>query len=143
MPQREWKSWMQALGQTIRSARWLTGLTQAELAGLAGVSQGALSRLESARGMFAPLVVVLRVLSALRRPIAALPPEEVTPDVRHLVQMTAASATGATSEPDSGLATLLALYREMSATERERFVRVAEATATAIVAGREGAHPEP
>lgn len=50
VPEREWKLWMRELGAAIRRGRELLGLSQHQLATMAGISQGAVSRLESAVG---------------------------------------------------------------------------------------------
>ena len=41
-----WVEWMRALGRRARHVREFLGLTQDELGRMAGVSQGAISRLE-------------------------------------------------------------------------------------------------
>lgn len=133
MPQRDWAPWMRALGVSIRHARELTGLTQRELATVAGISQGALSRLEAARGLSTPLLVVVRVVSALRRPLTALPIHYVPEDVRWLLALSATGAQGATSDLEAGLRSLLTLYCAMDPLERAEFVRVAEAVGNALV----------
>ncbi len=133
MPHREWKVWMQGLGSAIRRARELAGISQAELAHLAGVSQGAVSRLESARGLSTPLVGVLRVLAALRAPLATMPRSELPQDMGALVDLTAAGSHASGSDLDTGLVALMDWYRAMKPSQRALFLRVASATATAIL----------
>src|SRR5262249_33175010 len=53
--------WMRSLGRQIRRTREFLHLSQETLAATAGISQGAMSRLETGRGIGTPLVVVLRV----------------------------------------------------------------------------------
>lgn len=139
MPERDWKEWMVDLGQTLRRARELAGLTQAELATHAGISQGGLSRLEQGTGTFAPLVVVLRVLSALRTCLSALPRTHLTGDVSRLLDLPAIDVSRSTdmSEPDMELRRLLEAYRMLSASERAHLVRVATITASALRAKRD------
>src|SRR4029450_1339518 len=59
------RPWVLDLGQQIRRLRELVGLSQQELAQLARVSQGAVSRLESARGLATPLLIVVKINLAL------------------------------------------------------------------------------
>jgi len=61
----DWRRWMTKLGTEVRGLRHALGLTQEELAALAGVSQGAVSRLETGRALATPLLVVVRVHLAL------------------------------------------------------------------------------
>lgn len=56
---------MQSLGIHVRRTRELLGLTQGQLAGLAGTSQAAVSRLEIGGALGTPYLVVLAVQSAL------------------------------------------------------------------------------
>jgi transcriptional regulator with XRE-family HTH domain len=136
MPQREWKLWMRGLGGAIRRARALAGISQAELAHLAGVSQGAVSRLESARGLSTPLVGVLRVLAALRGPLVTVPRSELPQDLGLLLDLTASGSQGAATGLDAGLLALMESYRAMKPTQRALFLRVASATAEAILDAR-------
>jgi transcriptional regulator with XRE-family HTH domain len=133
MPQREWKLWMQGLGSAIRRARELAGISQAELAQVAGVSQGAVSRLESARGLSTPLVGVLRVLAALRAPFGTIPRSELPQDLGLLLDLTAAGSKGSGTDLDTGLVALMEWYRAMKPPQRALFLRVASATANAIL----------
>jgi transcriptional regulator with XRE-family HTH domain len=141
MPQREWKLWMQGLGSAIRRARELAGISQAELAHLAGVSQGAVSRLESARGLSTPLVGVLRVLAALRAPLGTMPRSELPQDLGALIDLTASGSQGSGSDLDTGLVALMEWYRAMKPSQRALFLRVASAAAGAILDGPAVAQP--
>src|SRR5207247_8233855 len=77
----DWREWMRGLGRQLRRVREFLGLSQDQVAQLAGVSQGAVSRLEAGRGLATPLVVVLKVHLVLSRALRAfdpaLPDEEV------------------------------------------------------------------
>src|SRR5262245_49212375 len=62
----EWGEWMRAFGRQERRVREFLGLSQDQLARLAGVSQGAVSRLEAGRGLATPLLVVMKINLVLR-----------------------------------------------------------------------------
>ena len=64
-PPTDWRRWMGTLGTEVRGPRRALDLTQEELAALSGVSQGAISRLETGRALATPLLVVVRVYLAL------------------------------------------------------------------------------
>src|SRR5262249_11891184 len=72
--QGDWRTWRRALGRQERRVREFLGLSQQELARAAGVSQGAVSRLEAGRGLATPMLVILKINLALRRAIRTLDP---------------------------------------------------------------------
>src|SRR2546429_6620461 len=57
----DWREGMRDLGRQLRRVREFLGLSQDQVARLAGGSQGAVSRLEAGRGVPPPLMVVLKV----------------------------------------------------------------------------------
>src|SRR5215470_3326809 len=57
----DWPRWMRGLGRHTRRLREFLGLSQEQLARIAGVSQGAISRLEAGRGLATPLLVVMKI----------------------------------------------------------------------------------
>ena len=63
----DWKAWFQAVGREIGRLRRFLGLSQSEIARLAGVSQATVSRLEREPGRATPALVVLKVALALAR----------------------------------------------------------------------------
>lgn len=65
MQREDWHHWMQALGNRVRRARLFLRLSQAQVANMAGVSQGAMSRLEHGKGLETPMSVVLRLHGAI------------------------------------------------------------------------------
>src|SRR5438876_9317556 len=77
----DWREAMRGLGRQLRRVREFLGLSQDQVARLAGVSQGAVSRLEAGRGLATPMMVVLKVHRVLPRPPRgvdpAIPDEEV------------------------------------------------------------------
>lgn len=130
MAEPEWKSWFVNLGDTMRRARQLAGLTQAELANRAGASQGGISRLENGRGTCVPLICVLRVLGTLRSALESMPDGLLDDHVRRLLDLSRPRGTSAAM--DVGLSALLDTYRAMAPAERVAFVRVALVTANAL-----------
>ena len=69
----EWQAWMRSLGLQVRRVREFVGLSQEQVARTAGVSQGAVSRLEAGRGLGTPLLVILKVRLALTRALVRRP----------------------------------------------------------------------
>src|SRR5436309_2752394 len=65
---------MRELGRRLRRVREFLGLSQDQVARIAGVSQGAVSRLEAGRGLATPMLVVLKVQVVLGRAIGELDP---------------------------------------------------------------------
>ena len=84
----DWAQWMRELGSRIRHVREFVGLSQEQLARLAGVSQGAVSRLEAGRGLATPLLVLMKInvplVSALRR----LDPSILNDELRRMLEWT-------------------------------------------------------
>src|SRR5438132_13600801 len=78
----DWREWMRGLGRQLRRVREFLGLSQDQVAQLAGVSQGAVSRLEAGRGLATPLAVVLKVHLVLSRALRAFAPALPDEDVR-------------------------------------------------------------
>src|SRR5256886_16048036 len=70
----DWAQWMRELGSRIRHVREFVGLSQEQLARLAGVSQGAVSRLEAGRGLATPMLVILKINLALTHRLRAVDP---------------------------------------------------------------------
>src|SRR5439155_19909934 len=57
----DWAQWIRELGSRIRHVREFVGLSQEQLARLAGVSQLGVIRLEAGRGLATPLLVRLKL----------------------------------------------------------------------------------
>src|SRR5690242_2801711 len=78
----EWRTWMKELGDRARRMREFLGLSQDQLARLARVSQGAVSRFETGRGLSTPLIVALKIHAALAARLAQVDDEMLT-DAAH------------------------------------------------------------
>jgi transcriptional regulator with XRE-family HTH domain len=123
----EWRSWMRAVGREARLVREFLGLSQDKVSQLAGVSQGAVSRLESGRALATPMVVVLKVALALVAVLRTLDPDELNADVARLLsilnEVTAAwpasDAGGTSIGRDPDLDELVRLYRATPIAQRE------------------------
>ena len=63
----EWATWFRNLGRQTRALRELLGVSQNQLARVANVSQGAISRFERGAGLFTPAIVVFKLALALVR----------------------------------------------------------------------------
>jgi transcriptional regulator with XRE-family HTH domain len=81
---------MRGMGRYTRRLRELAGLSQEELARRARVSQGAVSRLESGRAVQTPLIVVMKINTAMRQALAALPRETWTKETVQIMNDVAA-----------------------------------------------------
>src|SRR5213593_3817122 len=122
----DWREWMRGLGRQLRRVREFLGLSQDQVARLAGVSQGAVSRLEAGRGLATPMVVVLKVHRVLTRALRAFDPAIPDEEVRAtlgLERLIAPPTDSGSREPlpitrDADLEMLVQLYRTLS--ERRR-----------------------
>jgi transcriptional regulator with XRE-family HTH domain len=132
---------MRELGRQIRRVREFLGLSQDQVARLAGVSQGAVSRLEAGRGLATPMLIVLKVHLVLARALSAFDPALLDDEIRGTLGlgglMAAAPPPG---EPESlpitrdrDLEEMVQLYRGLSERQRRTLVAVVRATATSLV----------
>ena len=135
-----WRAWMRELGRHKRRQREILGISQEQLAGISGVSQGAVSRLEAGRGLGTPLLVVLKIDLAMRAAFAGMDPELLSSETRRLVSE--ANWYG----PDAGngrldnlplfkepeLEELIKFYRKLPERQRGKLVAVVRATVTAL-----------
>jgi len=131
---------MRAFGRQARRIREFLGLSQEELARRAGVSQGAVSRLEAGRGLATPLLVVLKINIAVIHALRGYDPDLLTDELRRALDFQAVitppigdigfNATPVVS--DHHLERLIDLYRQIPERQRETFVSVVEVTAQAL-----------
>lgn len=108
----EWLRHIAMLGHVVQELRQMLGLSQQTLADRAGISQGAISRLESGEHPEVPLISVARVAQALSQ----LAPwvDGVLPRTQsalfELARDLPPSVTGKGEPPDPGLRRLLNAY---------------------------------
>lgn len=135
----DWRGWMRDFGLRVRRARDFLGLPQERLAKLAGVSQGAISRLETGHGMATPLVIVLKVQSALAGQLELLDANALDGDLRRTLDLVAVLATpGAaaveTVGEEPGIGRLVRLYRETPERHREALLTIVDAAVAGLKA---------
>ena len=68
------REWMGQVGFRLRHLRGALGLSQEQIARSAGVSQGAISRLERGLGVATPFMAVLRVVDAMASRLRGMDP---------------------------------------------------------------------
>ncbi len=79
-----WRKRLTELGADARQIRERLGLSQEQVARAAGVSQGAVSRFEQARGLSVPLVGMLRIHLVLAHAVKRLDPKTRTDEMKQL-----------------------------------------------------------
>jgi len=126
---RDWAGWMRGMGRYTRRLRVLTGLSQEQLARRAGVSQGAVSRLEAGRAVNAPLVVVMKINAAMREALRKLPPRVLSAESREIMGVPARGIPDMPDQfeslrvtEDAPLEELVHLYWRVPAALRPRVV---------------------
>lgn len=143
----DWSQWMRGLGANARRLREQIGLTQQQLADIAGVSQGAISRLELGVGLATPFLVVFRVHVALRDLFARLDPTMLSDEARKLLDLDlrlgdgddASRFTGMSMFADPSLTALLDVFRRIEPGRREQFLAVVESVAAAFTSAASAA----
>jgi transcriptional regulator with XRE-family HTH domain len=143
----DWQHWMQAFGAQQRRVREFLGLSQQELARRAGVSQGAVSRLETARGVATPMLVAMKISSTLASELRQLDPSILNADLCETLAMTnllppARDGRPQTDRPSGaarGVSELVALYQTIPEQNRAGLVSILKAAGTALAAGGAGA----
>jgi transcriptional regulator with XRE-family HTH domain len=138
----DWPRWMRALGRHKRQVREFLGLSQEQLARLAGVSQGAISRLEAGRGLATPLLVVVKINAALEQVVSRLNPALLSDEARRLIEaddhIVPSAESSFQSVPllkDAGLEEFIRLYHDLSDRQRRKLLGVIRATVAALADG--------
>ncbi len=101
------------MGRFTRRLRLLVGLSQADLALRAGVSQAAISRLEAGHTRNTPMRVNMRIHLAMRDALGKLPPGLLSGEIRRLMQV---PANG--TPQDELLGEAIALYSRLAPVRR-------------------------
>jgi transcriptional regulator with XRE-family HTH domain len=145
----DWREWMRAFGRQERRVREFLGFSQDQIARLAGVSQGAVSRLEAGRGLATPMLVVLKINLALRAALREVDPALLNDELRRVLTIderisppignVGFNALPITKDPI--LEELVRLYRGLPDRQRDTFLSVVRAAADALATGS-GDHAE-
>jgi transcriptional regulator with XRE-family HTH domain len=132
----DWAAWMRELGAQVLRVREFLGLSQEQLARIAGVSQGAISRLENGRGMATPLLVVIKICAALRDALAHMDQNLLSAEARLVIESGLQLPDPRRPFPnpthDPGVEELLRVYNRLSDRQREQLLAVLRATARAL-----------
>ncbi len=135
----DWRRWMRDFGLRVRRTRDFLGLPQEQLAKAAGVSQGAISRLETGHGMATPLVIVLKVQQALAGQLRQLDPSALDADLRRTIDLVALLAIpapgGVPDVPDEpAIGRLVRLFRDTPERHREALLTIVDAAVAGLKA---------
>ena len=137
----DWASWIKRLGRQARRVREFLGLSQEQVARVAGISQGAVSRFEGGRGLATPLLVVMKVNAALRSAVSAMTPDALSVDGRRLLDLEEpvpgqeeGEAPAIARDPE--LEELVRLFHDVPERQRQRLLAVMRAAANALGASR-------
>jgi transcriptional regulator with XRE-family HTH domain len=136
----DWAQWMRELGTRIRHVREFVGLSQEQLARLAGVSQGAVSRLEAGRGLATPLLVLMKINVPLVRALRRLDPSILNDELRRMLEWTRnvsppVGDMGYEVLPitgDPGLEELIRRYHDLPERQRRTFLSLMTAAAASL-----------
>lgn len=146
---KEWEQWMHGMGRYTRRLREFVGLSQEQLARVAGVSQGAVSRLEMGRAINAPLVVVLKINRAMRDALGRLDPKLLSREAREVMAIPARGIPGTEAGfdrlsvgVDPELTEIVRMYRRVHPRNRERLLILLRAAVRVLASdGAEDAKP--
>lgn len=107
---------------------------------MAGVSQGAISRLESGRGLATPLLVVVKIGGALQQALATVDQSMLSPEARRMIEEGfRLTPPGPSESPqdspltsDPALEEYVQLFHRVPDRRRGTFLAVVRATAKAV-----------
>ncbi len=135
-----WSDWLREVGQQNRRLREFLGLSQQDLASRAGVSQGALSRLEAGRGLATPLLVFMKVGLELRARLRELDPVILNEEMQRFLELehrvsppvdgVGFNATPVTKDPL--LEEVVRLYRQLPERQRVSYLSIMRAAAQGL-----------
>jgi transcriptional regulator with XRE-family HTH domain len=141
-----WREVIQLLAWHLRSLRNLLQLSQQQLATLAGVSQGAISRMEAGRCRDTPLVTYAKVAAAFCRELGPLR-DRLTPDVRLVLEfIERVLASEHRQEPlglfeDPTLQNLIGVYEQLPVPDRVAYAEIIETCGRWMLARLAGGRP--
>ena len=136
----DWPEWTRAHGQQVRRLRQFLGWSQEQLAQQAGVSQGAVSRLEAGRGRATPMLVVMKITLAIVRELRTMDPAILNDELRRLIRVEDSISPrigdiGVDLGPltkDADLEELVRVYHALPDRQRQTFLSVVRAIAAAL-----------
>jgi transcriptional regulator with XRE-family HTH domain len=141
-----WAELVKLVGWHVYSLRDLLHVSQEELARLAGVSQGGISRMESGRCLDMPLVSYAKVAAAFCRELGPLR-DRLTPDVRAVLHFTerVLAVEGLRSPlalfEDPTLQHLIGVYEQLPGPDRAAYAEVLETLGRWMLARLAGGRP--
>jgi transcriptional regulator with XRE-family HTH domain len=130
-----WREWVAWFGRRLRRVRTSCGLSQQDVAGLAGVSQGAVSRLEAGHGLATPLLLVVKIDLALARHVAGVDPLFLDAAVAcepGLSQLMAGLVDARPLGADPATEELVRLYHRTPVRLRRQLLAIVRAAASAL-----------
>jgi transcriptional regulator with XRE-family HTH domain len=135
----ERREWMRAFGRQVRRIRDFVGMSQEQVAKAAGVSQGAVSRLESAHGLATPHLVLMSIQQVLARKLAAMDPALLNDELRRAIDVATLLeipfGMDASVTADAQLEELVRLYRQVPERHREALLAIVRAVADGLKTG--------
>ena len=136
----DWREWWKAFGNQHREIREFVGFSQERLAKLAGVSQGAVSRLEAGKGLGTPMLVILKIGIVIQRALRTMDTSMLRPELRQFLELeqrlsppvagTGFEAVPVTDQPE--LEEIVKLFRRVPERNRDAFLDIVRAVGTAL-----------
>src|ERR1043166_91111 len=84
-----WHTWLRDVGALAREMREVLGVSQEQLAKIAKVSQGAVSRFERGDGLATPWVIAIKIRVALAARLRQLDADVLTDEAQRFLAQTA------------------------------------------------------
>jgi transcriptional regulator with XRE-family HTH domain len=128
------------LGKWTRKVREFLNFSQDRLAKLAGVSQGAVSRVEAGRGKATPLLTFTKINQVFAKALSELDPAMLSDEARAMLDRARYMAKPVPEERqtsllmlvDPVLTRLISTYQTLPERERRGFLSVLDATASSL-----------